>query len=250
MAEVRIEDLSVIYKAKKKKGETIPNVIAVDKVNALFEKGSFNVIIGYSGCGKTSLLKAIADILPYDGYVFLDNTELTNLPLIDRNISFVSQNYVLYPNLTIFDNIAMPLKVSGADRLEIIERVKDIAEKMDLIPCLTRKPKHISGGQQQRAALARAMVKHPRVCLFDEPLSNVDPTLRFDLRNLIRKTCKEYRCTVIYVTHDFFEAMALADYIFVMNEGKLIECGKPMEIYNSTNEIVLRLKEASEKYGL
>ena len=105
MAEVRIEDLSVIYKAKKKKGETIPNVIAVDKVNALFEKGSFNVIIGYSGCGKTSLLKAIADILPYDGYVFLDNTELTNLPLIDRNISFVSQNYVLYPNLTIFDNI-------------------------------------------------------------------------------------------------------------------------------------------------
>lgn len=248
MSEIRLEDLSVIYKLKKKK-ET-QNVIAVNNINAVFGKGTFNVILGYSGCGKTSLLKAIADILPYEGYIFLDNTEITNLPVVDRNLSYVSQNYVLYPNMTIFDNIAMPLKVAGADRLEVITRVNEIAEKLDLSACLTRKPKHISGGQQQRAALARAMVKQPTVCLFDEPLSNVDPTLRTEIRHLIRKTCKEYRSTVIYVTHDFFEAMALADCIYVMNQGKIVCSGTPAEIYNSTNDIVLALKQASENYEI
>lgn len=242
MAKITIEDLKVTYKGRKKKD---PEFVAIDGLNVSFKKDTFNVILGYSGCGKTTLLKTIGGLLDYDGYIFYDNIELLNIKEIDRNISFVSQNYVLYPHLTIFDNIANPLKVAGASREEIINRVNEVSNKLEIDYYLTRKPKHLSGGQQQRVALARAIVKNPRVFLFDEPLSNVDPLLRDDLRRLIKKMCTEYRSTVIYVTHDFNEAMLLADFIYVMDKGNIICQGTPLEVFNSNNEIVESLKKGN-----
>ena len=241
MPKITVSDLTVRFQSKHS-----DDVLALDGLNADFLSDAFNVIVGYSGCGKTTLLKCIAGLIDYEGDVLFDNIDVGDLTPSKRNISYVSQEYTLYPHLTVFDNIAFPLKNSGAPKKEIIERVNEIAETLDLTYCLTRKPKHLSGGQQQRVALARALVKKPAVCLFDEPLSNTDPQLRFRERLFIKEAVKQYGCTAIYVTHDFQEAIALADRLSVISDGKCIIQGKPMEVYNSGNEIVESLKGGTD----
>ncbi len=237
MPKITIQNLKVTYVNKKKS-----EVTALENFNCVMEPDSFNVIVGYSGCGKTTLLRAIAGLIDYDGEIFFDNKDISEISIKDRNIALVSQNYALYPNMTIFDNIAFPLSLAQAPRAEIIERVNEVASYLGIAHCLTRKPKHLSGGQQQKVALARAMIKKPQLYLFDEPLSNFDLPKRYEARMMIRKAVKDYSATAIYVTHDFSEAMSIADNIIVINDGKVEISGKPLDVYNSKNPVVEELK--------
>lgn len=235
MATIKITDLTVSFSSKKK-----GTIIALDKVNAVFNNGDFNVILGPSGCGKTTLLRTIAGLQEYEGEILYDSVDADALSFKARNISYVTQSYSLYSHLNIFDNIAFPLKTIGATKEEIIPRVMDLAKQLDIEICLNRKPRQLSGGQQQRAALARALIKKPSVCFLDEPLSNIDVQQRETARVLMKKTLKLNGCTVVYVTHDFSEAMALADKVFIMNNGKIIKSGTPMEIYNNNNDATIQ----------
>lgn len=238
MAIIEIKNLSVTYQNKKN------HFCAVNDLSATFSQ-PINTIVGYSGCGKTTLLRSILGVLSYDGDIYLDGMDIFDVPPKNRNFSYVSQEFVLYPHMTVFDNIAFPLKTMGADRAEIINRVNRMAELTGLTPCLTRKPKHISGGQQQRVALARAFIKNPVVCCLDEPFSNIDVQLRFQFRQLLRKLSEETGCMLIYVTHDFQEALAFSNQIFVMNDGKIEATGSPEDIMACENEVVKLLREGS-----
>lgn len=154
MSEIEVKNLSVVFKSRKREA------VALDEFSATFKDG-MNVIVGYSGCGKTTLLRCILGLTDYDGEILLDGKDIDGIATKDRSFSFVSQDFALYPQYTVFENIAFPLKLLRAERKEIEERVCEIAELLDLIVCLNRKPKHISGGQQQRVAIARALVKRP-----------------------------------------------------------------------------------------
>ena len=162
MPDIKVKNLTVTY-IDKKKNETV----AVRGLSARFDAGTLNVVMGFSGCGKTTLLKAIAGFFAFDGYIYFDGRDADTIPTRKRNLAYVSQDYVLYPSLTVFDNIAFPLKTARLKRDEVTERVKAIAETFGLTDCLTRLPKHLSGGQQQRVAIARAMVKHPNLILIE-----------------------------------------------------------------------------------
>ena len=237
MPKIAVSDLTVKFNNKR-----TGSVVALNGLNAEFLSEAFNVVVGYSGCGKTTLLKCIAGLIEHEGKIFFDDTDVTDVKPSDRGVSYVSQEYMLYPHMTVFDNIAFPLKMTGTPKKEISERVKNIAAALDLTYCLTRMPRHISGGQQQRTAIARALIKRPSVCLLDEPLSNADPQLRYKERRLIKDTVKQYGCTVIYVTHDISEAMALADRLIVLSDGKCEIVGEPTDVYNSDNAMVRSLK--------
>ncbi|MBO6280630.1 MAG: ABC transporter ATP-binding protein [Bacilli bacterium] len=237
MPKLTIENLKVIY--NNKKGQ---ETIALDGFSYSFNEGSLHAIIGFSGCGKTTLLRAILGFVDYQGKILFDNVDAIDLTTQERNISYVSQQYILYPHLTIFDNIASPLKIAKAPKEEIKERVKAVAQYLGIEHCLTRKPRHLSGGQQQKVALARAIIKKSQLYLFDEPLSNFDKQGRSEVRLMIKKFIKENNVTALYVTHDFQEAMTIADNIVVINNGKVIASGSPKEIYESKNPIVNQLK--------
>ena len=237
MPKVVIKNLEVGY--ENAKGDI---AIGLNGFSCELEDGSINVIVGYSGCGKTTLLRTIAGFLEYDGEIYYDDVEISNLTTQERNIAFVSQEYILYPHLTIFDNIASPLKIAKAPRDEIIRRVHEIADDLGISHCLTRKPKHLSGGQQQRVALARALIKRPCVFLFDEPLSNVDLPNKIEARTIIKNMIKKYQITTIYVTHDLNEALYLADNLIVMDEGKVVISGKPEDVLLSHHPLVMQLQ--------
>ena len=237
MPKITVSDLTVRYDNKR-----TGNVIALDGLNVTFLSDKFNVVVGYSGCGKTTLLKCVAGLKEYEGKILFDERDISDLKPSDRGVSYVSQEFMLYPHMTVFDNVAFPLKMAGASKKEIVERVKQIADALDLTYCLTRMPRHVSGGQQQRTAIARALIKRPSVCLLDEPLSNTDPQLRYRERRLIKDTVRQYGCTIIYVTHDIAEAMALADRLIVLADGKCVAEGEPNVVYASDNEIVASLK--------
>ena len=237
MPKIVTENLSYVYKNKK-----AGDITALDRVSTEFLSDGFNCVVGYSGCGKTTLLKCIAGLYEYGGKIFFDGNNVDELTPRDRNIAFVYQEFVLYPHLTVFDNIAYPLKLAGADREEIVSRVNEIAELLEIEHCLTRKPKSISCGQQQRTAIARALVKRPSVCLLDEPLSNIDAQSRIKERRLIKEAVKARGCTAVYVTHDFIEAISLADKLIVMADGKCVIDGAPLDVYDSDNEVVRYLK--------
>lgn len=224
MPIVSIRDLSVTYKDNKR------TVTAVDNVSLELDNNSINVVIGQSGSGKTSLLKAIGGLIPYEGEILVNGREFSNLRLGDKNIAYVSQEYSLYPHKTVFDNIAMPLIVAHIDKKEIVDRVYQIAKEMELFHCLTKLPSALSGGQQQRVALARGLVKRPSICLMDEPLSNTDMRQRSILRSYIKDSALRYYSTVIYVTHDIDEAFSLADRVIVMNNGRIIANGDPQDV--------------------
>ncbi len=207
-------------------------VRAVDDVSFDIADGEFVCLLGPSGCGKTTTLRMIAGLeAPSEGAIFIGDEDVTNAPPKVRDIGMVFQDYALYPHMTIADNIAYPLKVRGVAVAERRRRAEEVAESLQILPLVDRRPAEISGGQQQRASVARAVVHKPRVFLFDEPLSNLDAKLRLEARSFLKHLQVELGVTAIYVTHDQAEAMALADRIAVMDRGRIVQMGPPIEVY-------------------
>lgn len=194
--------------------------------------GEFIVIVGPSGCGKSTLLRSIAGLEEIQsGEISIANRKVTSLPPKDRNIAMVFQNYALYPHMTVYNNMAYGLKNRKVPKAEIKKRVYDVAQMLKLEEYLNRKPKELSGGQRQRVAMGRAIVRKPDVFLFDEPLSNLDASLRNEMRVEIKKLQKMLNITSIYVTHDQVEAMTLADKLIVMEKGEAVQIGTALSIY-------------------
>ena len=200
-----------------------PNgVCAVDDLSLEIAEGEFCVLVGPSGCGKSTLLRMIAG---------LEDVDITALQPAQRDIAMVFQNYALYPHMSVYNNMAYGLRNRGMKEPEIDSRVKEAARILELGAMLDRKPRQLSGGQRQRVAMGRAIVRQPKVFLFDEPLSNLDAKLRIAMRVEIRKLQRRLNTTSIYVTHDQLEAMTLADILVVMNGGQVEQIGNPLEIY-------------------
>jgi multiple sugar transport system ATP-binding protein len=193
---------------------------------------SYTIVLGPSGSGKTTTLRIISGLeTPEEGKIILDDKDITYDPPWKRDIGVVFQNYALYPHLTAYENIAVPLKVKKLDNKEIDRRIRKIADVLGITNELYKYPSQLSGGQQQRVAIARALVKEPKVLLLDEPLSNLDARLRLDVRSFLKELQKKLEMTVIHVTHDQEEAMAIADNIVLLNNGRIIQVGTPNEIY-------------------
>lgn len=211
---------------------------ALKDINFTIEKGEFVVIIGPSGSGKSTLLDLICgfeDIT--EGNIKIDNNIINDIEPKDRNVSMVFQNYALYPHLTAYENIAFGMKIRKVKKDEINEKVMWAAKILHLEDCLKSKPKNLSGGQRQRIALARAMVRNPKVFLMDEPLSNLDAKLRTSTSNEITNLHNELNATTIYVTHDQVEALTMADKIVILNEGEIQQIGTPLEIYTNPSNV-------------
>jgi multiple sugar transport system ATP-binding protein len=195
--------------------------------------GEFIVFVGPSGCGKSTLLRLIAGLEDITaGDISIDNRVVNNLPPKDRSIAMVFQSYALFPHMTVRENVAFGLLISGAPKSEIDAKVAEAARMLKLEPLLERKPSQLSGGQRQRVAIGRAIVRRPDVFLFDEPLSNLDAALRVGTRAEIAKLHRELGATMVYVTHDQVEAMTLADRIVVLDAGHVRQFGAPMELYH------------------
>jgi len=191
------------------------------------------VLLGPSGCGKTTVLRCVSGLTdPTGGEIFIGNELVNDLPPKDRDVAMVFQNYSLYPHMNVYENIAFPLKMRKTERHKIDERVRNIANLLNIESLLDRKPKEISGGQMQRVALGRALVRKPKIFLMDEPLSNLDAKLRTEMRVEIKKLQKKVEITTLYITHDQVEAMSMADSIGVMQSGRLHQLGSPNTIYN------------------
>ncbi|HLT57838.1 MAG TPA: ABC transporter ATP-binding protein [Limnochordales bacterium] len=222
MADIRLRGLTKRY----------GNVTAVDSMDLEIPDGEFFALLGPSGCGKTTTMRLIAGLeQPTAGTVHLGSRDVTHLPPQERNVAMVFQDYALYPHMTVFDNIAYPLKVRKVPRAEIAARVKEVALNLQLENLLERLPGQLSGGQQQRTAVGRALVHRADCFLFDEPLSNLDAKLRFEARAFLKRLQQDTGVTTIFVTHDQSEAMALADRIGIMDKGRLMQVGTPLEIY-------------------
>jgi multiple sugar transport system ATP-binding protein len=206
---------------------------AIKGIDLAIEKGEFVVFVGPSGCGKSTLLRMIAGLETIDkGSLLLDGRDITALPSSKRDLAMVFQSYALYPHMTVFENMSFALKLAGVDRAVIREKVEKAAAILDLGKYLQRTPKDLSGGQRQRVAIGRAIVRDPKVFLFDEPLSNLDAALRVQTRIQIAKLHAELGATSIYVTHDQVEAMTLADRVVVLRDGQIEQHGTPLELYD------------------
>ncbi|MDR6817289.1 multiple sugar transport system ATP-binding protein [Neorhizobium sp. 2083] len=201
-------------------------------INIELEKGGFLVLVGPSGCGKSTLLNAIAGLLPpSSGDIVIDGQVVNDLHPSKRDIAMVFQSYALYPNMTVEENIAFALEMRGVDKAQREAAVKQVAKTLQIEHLLTRRPSQLSGGQRQRVAMGRALVRQPRVFLFDEPLSNLDAKLRVEVRAEIKALHQNTHATIVYVTHDQIEAMTLATKIVVLKEGMVQQVGTPAEIY-------------------
>ena len=224
MADISIQDARKFY------GKTE----VLRGVNLEVRDGTFVVILGPSGCGKSTLLRMIAGLEEISGGSISINGQVVNdLEPAERKCAMVFQNYALYPQMTVAQNIGYPLKVAGIQRKIIQERVAAVAETLGLMPLLDRKPAQLSGGQRQRVAMGRAMIREPSAFLFDEPLSNLDATLRVQMRLEIRRLHQRLKATSIFVTHDQIEAMTLADTLIVMRDGIIEQIGSPAEVYHA-----------------
>jgi multiple sugar transport system ATP-binding protein len=214
-------------------GKRWGNVTAVSAIDLEIADKEFIVFLGPSGCGKTTTMRMIAGLEdPSDGEIRIGDQVVNHLEPKDRDVAMVFQNYGLYPNMTVYENIRFPLKVRKIDPATHDARVRRAADMVELGPLLERRPKELSGGQRQRVALARAIVRQPKVFLMDEPLSNLDAKLRVSTRAQIKNLQHELSVTTIYVTHDQIEAMTLADRVVVMNHGRIQQVGKPTDIYD------------------
>ena len=223
MAEIKLEHVSKTYNN---------GVKALRDLDLVIRDGEFLVLLGPSGCGKTTLLRLVAGLDPVTvGRIWFDGQDMTGQEPMARNVAMVFQSYALYPHLTVYKNIAFPLKSKHMKASEIDRRVMEAAKALDIEYLLNRRPRVLSGGQRQRVALARAIVREPSVFLLDEPLSNLDAKLRESMRFEIKEIQQELGLTVVYVTHDQNEAMAMSDRIFVINHGIVQQCGRPEEIY-------------------
>jgi multiple sugar transport system ATP-binding protein len=219
----------VMLKALNKKYD---EVHAVKDVNLHIRDKEFMVLVGPSGCGKSTTLRMVAGLEEITaGEIHIGDRLVNDLPPKDRDIAMVFQNYALYPHMSVYDNMAFGLKMRKFPKADIEKRVKDAAEILGIQELLKRKPRQLSGGQRQRVAVGRAIVRHPQVFLFDEPLSNLDAKLRVQMRVELKKLHSRLETTAIYVTHDQVEAMTLGDRVVVMKDGWIQQVGEPMELY-------------------
>ncbi|MDN3017095.1 ABC transporter ATP-binding protein [Paenibacillus sp. BSR1-1] len=206
--------------------------VVLENISLTLKKGEFATLLGQSGCGKSTLLRSIAGLEDVDsGSIFIDGKDITHISPRQREVGMVFQSYALFPNMNVFDNIAYGLKMKKAKNIKT--RVTKMIELVDLVGKEQSYPHQLSGGQQQRVALARALVMEPKVLLLDEPLSALDAKIRKNLQKELRRIQKELEITTIFVTHDQEEAMTMSDRIFVMNKGKIVQSGSPVEIYTS-----------------
>lgn len=214
------------------------NLTALENFSLEIHSGEFMVLLGPSGCGKTTVLRCIAGLTGItNGEIYIGDELVNKLPPKDRDVAMVFQNYSLYPHMNVYDNIAFPLKMRKTERNQINERVQNIANLLNISNLLKRKPKEISGGQMQRVALGRALVREPKIFLMDEPLSNLDAKLRTDMRVEIKKLQKKVGITTLYITHDQIEAMSMADNIGIMDAGKLLQLDAPQKVYNEPTNL-------------
>ena len=224
MAQVELKNVTKIYDKNK----------IIDNVTLEVKDKEFLVLVGSSGCGKSTLLRMIAGLEDItQGEIYIDDKCVNNVHPKERDIAFVFQNYALYPHMSVYDNMAFPLKMRKMSKKDIDIKVKEAAEILNLTDLLQRKPRQLSGGQRQRVALGRAIVRNPKVFLMDEPLSNLDAKLRVQMRAEIKKLHKKLQTTFIYVTHDQTEALTMGDRIAVIDKGVIQQIGTPLEIYNN-----------------
>jgi len=227
MAEVKLVNVSKSYDGENN---------AVDNVNLEVKDKEFVVLVGPSGCGKSTTLRMVAGLEEIsEGEIYIDEKLVNDMSPKNRDIAMVFQNYALYPHMSVFDNLAFGLKLRKYKKDEIEKRVNDAAKILELESLLKRKPKALSGGQRQRVAVGRAIVRHPKVFLFDEPLSNLDAKLRVQMRTEISKLHKRLEATIIYVTHDQTEAMTMGDKIVLMKDGIVQQVDTPLNLYNFPN---------------
>jgi multiple sugar transport system ATP-binding protein len=239
------------------------DIIAVDNLSIQIQDNEFAVLVGPSGCGKTTVLRSVAGLEEVtSGEIYIGDRLVNHVLPKDRDIAMVFQNYALYPHMDIYRNMAFSLNLRHVEKEEIDRRVREAAEILGIENLLKRKPRELSGGQRQRVAVGRAIVRKPKVFLFDEPLSNLDAMLRVAMRAEISKLHRRLEATIIYVTHDQVEAMTMADKIFIMNNGSLQQSGLPLEVYRhpvnkfvagfigspGMNFLACRLIRANDKY--
>jgi lactose/L-arabinose transport system ATP-binding protein len=228
MAGIRLTDVSKSFGALK----------VIHGVNIEIEQGEFAVFVGPSGCGKSTLLRMIAGLEETsDGRISIEDQDVTQREASKRGVAMVFQSYALYPHLTVFENMAFSLSVAGRPKAEIAEKVNAAADILRLSDYLKSKPSQLSGGQRQRVAIGRAIVRQPRVFLFDEPLSNLDAELRVKMRMEIARLHRQIGATMVYVTHDQVEAMTLADKIVVLRSGVVQQAGAPLELYRNPDNM-------------
>lgn len=214
------------------------SLTVIHGVNLDIQSGEFVVFVGPSGCGKSTLLRIIAGLETVSaGQIAIDKQDVTDVEAAERGIAMVFQTYALYPHMTVRENMGFGLKMTGTPKAEVEQRTQKAAKILELEPLLDRKPKQLSGGQRQRVAIGRAIVREPKVFLFDEPLSNLDAELRVAMRVEIAKLHNELGATMIYVTHDQVEAMTLADKIVVLRKGYIEQVGAPLELYDNPNNL-------------
>jgi multiple sugar transport system ATP-binding protein len=225
MAEVILKNVRKVYDK---------DIVAVDDADIEIKDKEFVVLVGPSGCGKSTTLRMIAGLEEITGGdIFIDGTLVNDIPPKDRDIAMVFQNYALYPHMTVYQNMAFGLKLRKYPKDEIDQRVREAADILGIEELLERKPKALSGGQRQRVAVGRAIVRKPKVFLFDEPLSNLDAKLRVQMRAEISKLHSRLEATMVYVTHDQVEAMTMGDRIVVMRDGRIQQIDAPLNLYNS-----------------
>ena len=240
MNRLELRDIHTSYINKKIKTEVLKGI----SFNVI--DGEFIVILGASGSGKTTLLKTIAGLIDYDeGEMIINSIDAKGLSIQNRNMSYVFQSFTTYNFLSVYNNIALPLKAQKIGVKEIEKRVLDIAKKLDIDYLLTRRPKELSGGQKQKIALARAFIKNPDIYLFDEPFANLDSKTKIGLKMDLKRIQKEYNATTIFVTHDINDCLQLASRVLVIDEGKIIFDGNTTELINCTNPIVESLIKAN-----
>ncbi|MER3426494.1 MAG: glycerol-3-phosphate ABC transporter ATP-binding protein [Pyrinomonas sp.] len=223
MAELVLKNVSKVYEN---------GVHAVSDVDLEVGSGEFIVLVGPSGCGKSTLLRMIAGLETVSkGEIWIGGKLVNDVPAKDRDIAMVFQNYALYPHMTVYENMAFGLRMRRLPKAEIERRVRQAAETLGLVSLLDRRPKELSGGQRQRVAVGRAIVRQPKLFLFDEPLSNLDAKLRVEMRAELLKLHRRLKATAIYVTHDQVEAMSMGDRLVVVEGGVVQQIGPPLEVY-------------------
>ncbi|MDB5937109.1 MAG: transporter [Massilia sp.] len=223
MAQLRLEGIR----------KSFGDVAILHGIDLAIGDGEFVVFVGPSGCGKSTLLRAICGLEEIDsGDIFIDDVRVNDVAPAQRGLAMVFQSYALYPHMTVYENMAFALKLAGHGKAEIDKAVQNAARTLQIVPLLQRRPRELSGGQRQRVAIGRAIVRQPKVFLFDEPLSNLDASLRVQMRIELSKLHRALATTMIYVTHDQVEAMTLADRIVLLNAGRIEQVGAPLDLYH------------------
>lgn len=240
---LRFDNVTSAYKKKRKQYE-----FAFADLSFSVAKGSFCAILGPSGCGKTTLLRTLLGSKDYEGNIYYNDIDIEEIPIKDRGISYISQLGNLYSNMTVFDNLAFPLKNEGMDFEEIKSRVLGISNDFDLMFLLDRKPRYLSFGQQEKVMLAKALLSNSELFLFDEPFANLDDKSKLEAEKVLKDFSLSHQATYLYVTHSLKEASVLADTYIIMNDGRIEQIGSPLEVVSHPkNSFVRSFLEAGDE---